>query len=247
MPSMVTSVPAAVPEDCRRRAVVMQLTCMPESSATVFVTTSLTEAASSESELYVQVVLKGKRFCSCFLCTSPTVMVVQSVKGFTVVTASVVAETIVTATVVTTVDVATSAVTAEEAKKSTAMGRRLLVPGAFPMLGAFGSWNLPVPFSFSPWPRVSTPLVQRPSAFHLTTSVARCVPDLARKFLLELLPRLPFEPLLSFEEPPRFLLRPLETLFFFGACFPVLSTAPQLLETCSREPGASGPRLCPWP
>ena len=46
------------------------------------------------------------------------------------------------------------------------MRRRLLVPGT---LGAVGSWNPPVSFSFSPWSRVSAPLVGRPSAFRLTT------------------------------------------------------------------------------
>jgi len=47
------SVPVVVPEDCRRRVVVTQLAWVSEDSATVFVTTSLTEAASNEAELYV--------------------------------------------------------------------------------------------------------------------------------------------------------------------------------------------------
>ena len=63
------SVPAVVPEDCQRRAVVRHLAWVPKDSTTIFVTTSLTKAASSEAELYVQVVLKGKCFCSCILCT----------------------------------------------------------------------------------------------------------------------------------------------------------------------------------
>ena len=58
---------------------------------------------------------------------------------------------------------------AEEAKKGMAMRRRLLVPGASPMLGAVGNRKPPVPFFFSPWSHVSTPLFGRPSTFHLTT------------------------------------------------------------------------------
>ena len=52
--------PAVVPEDCRHQAVVMQLTWMLEDSATVFITTSLTEAASSEAELSCMGNAKGK-------------------------------------------------------------------------------------------------------------------------------------------------------------------------------------------
>ena len=94
---VTASVPGVGLEDCRHRAVVMQLTWMPEDSSTVFVTTSLTEAASSESELYVWVMLNA----------SPTVdvSVVKSVKAFSIVTASMVAETVVAVTVAAAVDV----------------------------------------------------------------------------------------------------------------------------------------------
>ena len=57
---VLASVPSVVPEDCGLRAVVMLLTGLPENSATVFVTMSLTESASIEAELYVQFALKRK-------------------------------------------------------------------------------------------------------------------------------------------------------------------------------------------
>ena len=87
------------------------------------------------------------------------------------------------------------------------------------------------------------------SPFRLTTFVssslffvvARCVPDLTGEFLLELLPCLSFESRPSFEDPPHFLFHLLETLFIFGACFPVVSTSSQLLTllTCELLPHRS--------
>ena len=50
-----------------------------------------------------------------------------------------------------------------------AMGRGSSVPVFSPMLVVFGIWNLLVQLSFSPWPRVSAPLVGWPFAFPLTT------------------------------------------------------------------------------
>ena len=71
--------------------------------------------------------------------------------------------------------------------------------------------------------------------FSLFSVVARCVPDLTGEFFLELLPYLSFESRLSFEEPPRFLFHLLETLFIFGACFPVVSTSLQLLTLLTHR------------
>ena len=115
------------------------------------------------------------------------------------------------------------------------------------MFVVFGSWNLPVPFSFFPWLRASLLRLDDPLHFTLPllhhllslfSVVARCVPDLTGEFLLELLPCLSFESRLSFEEPPRFLFHVLETLFIFHVCFPVVSTSPQLfmLLTCELLP-----------
>ena len=81
----------------------MQLTWMLDDSATVFITTSLTEATSSEAELYVWVMLKGKCFCFEHSEHAPTLMVVsvvRKVKAFSIVTASTVVETIVAVPVV---------------------------------------------------------------------------------------------------------------------------------------------------
>ena len=54
-------------------------------------------------------------------------------------------------------------------KRRKVMAMRRL-PGASRTLGAVGSWNPLVSFSFSPWSRVSAPLLGRPSAFHLTSA-----------------------------------------------------------------------------
>ena len=104
----------------------------------------------------------------------------------------------------------------------------------FLLFVVFGSWNLPVPFSFSPWLRVSAPQVGRPFAllhhlFSLFSVVARCVPDLrvSSSSNSSLVFRL--------KEPPRFLFHLLETFFIFGACFPVVSTSSQLLTRLTRE------------
>ena len=118
------------------------------------------------------------------------------------------------------------------------IGTGILRPRFSPMFVVFRIWNLPVPFSFSPWLRASAPQVGRPFAFRLTTFASSflallcCCPG---EFLLELLHCLSFESRLSFEEPPRFLFHLLETFFIFGARFPVVSTSPQLLTLLTRE------------
>ena len=59
--------------------------------------------------------------------------------------------------------------------------------------------------------------------------------NLAGEFLFEHLPCLPFEPWHPFEEPPCFLLRLSEALFFLGTCFPVVPTSSQLITLLTRE------------
>ena len=53
--------------------------------------------------------------------------------------------------------------------RGAALERESSVPIFSPMFVVFGSWSLPVPFSFSPWLPASAPQVGRPFAFRLTT------------------------------------------------------------------------------
>ena len=91
----------------------MLSTGLPDNSATVFVTMSLTEGASIEAGLYVHFELKRKALLLALSVHAPSVMVVsvvKTVRASSVVTVSVVAETVVAATVVAAV-VVTAAVT----------------------------------------------------------------------------------------------------------------------------------------
>ena len=129
---------------------------------------------------------------------------------------------------------------AEEAKKGMAMRRRLLVPGASPVLGAVGNRNPPVPFFFSPWSHVSAPLFGRPSTFHLTTFA----PPSLSLFYSCLRVNISLHSSLVFRLDSGCLSKSFHASSLFSS---VPSFAAGRLASCSRALGAFELHPCLWP